>query len=68
MNDMKELSEYTDEEKIKWFDRMYNDAREQFICVERTGATNDADEHYTWEAVIELLGSDIWDAWNSLAR
>lgn len=62
---MKELSDYTDAEKIEWFDERYKDARDQFICIKNTGTTHKDAAHYTWEAVIELLGEGIWIEWNS---
>lgn len=64
---MKELSEYTDAEKIAAFDKMYQDAYEQFICVKNMGTSHESSEHWTWETVIDLLGDDIWDEWNQYA-
>lgn len=65
MNKIKELNEYTDEEKIKWFNGVYNDVREQVMYMEEHGHEPKDCAHHTWEAVIELLGADIWVRWNA---
>ena len=62
---MKELGEYTNEEKIEWFDKMYNKALEQIIFIEKNRYEPDDCEHFTWEAVMELLGADVWERWNA---
>lgn len=62
---MKILNEYTDEEKIKWFDKMYNNAREQLEYVEGQGCEPKDCTQHTWEAVIELMGLDVWERWNA---
>ena len=61
---MKLLNEYTNEEKIEWFDKMYNEAREQLRYIEEHGYEHKNCEYYTWVTVIELMGKDIWRRWN----
>jgi hypothetical protein len=56
---MKALSEYTPEEKIAKFDRIYLDCHTELI-VSRSDA--DYDEHYFWEGMMEeVLGMDASD-------
>ena len=62
---MKELSEYTDIEKIEWFDKMYGKAHEQFMVIKEHGIYHESTEHLVWEEMIELLGKDIWTEWNN---
>ena len=62
---MKELSEYTDIEKIEWFDKMYGKAHEQFDFIKNTGSYHENSKQFVWEAVIGLLGEDIWTEWNN---
>ena len=61
---MKELDEYTNEEKIKWFDETYNNALEQLVFIEKHRHEPKDCQQFTWEAVMELLGTDIWKRWN----
>jgi len=62
---MKKLNEYSTEEKIAWFDKMHNKALEQLVFIEEHRHEPDDCEHYTWEAVMEILGTDIWKRWNA---
>jgi len=68
-NSVKKLSEYTDSEKIKFFDEMYKSALSELEAVEECGY-NDADSaHYAWEEYIQILAKDnklFWNYFNSL--
>lgn len=61
---MKLLNEYTNKEKIEWFDKMYNEAREQLRYIEEHGYERKNCAQYTWKAIIELMGKNIWRRWN----
>ena len=64
---LKKIGDYSDQEKIEFFDRIYNEALDQFtrhmsgeLCEDE-----EADlDHYIWEMVIDILGENVWDAWN----
>ena len=55
---IKDLSEFTDEEKIKKFDTLYESAMYSIKEVERTGFVNEDDEHYSWEDLITIPARD----------
>lgn len=66
---IKDLSEFTDEEKIKKFDALYESAMYSIKEVERTGFVNEDDEHYSWEDLITIPARDkdkFWKYYNSL--
>jgi hypothetical protein len=67
---IKKLSDYTDEEKIKKFDYLYNFALEELNSAENKEET---DEHYAWEAIMELLSKKndkgyFWGYYNNLKK
>jgi hypothetical protein len=61
---IKKLEEYTNEEKIQFFDRLYMGALSDFKKREESGF--DIDEHFVWENVMEILSRDKREFWNSL--
>lgn len=67
---IKELSEYTTEEKVKWFDETYEMAREEFSIVGTEDYCEDNDnDQYAWEHYMEILARDkriFWKYYNSL--
>ncbi len=69
---VKDLSEYTSEEKIKAFDKLYASAAFNLHEREdngRLGDKDDDEEHYSWESLMELLARNktkFWDYYNSL--
>jgi hypothetical protein len=66
---IKDLSEYTDEEKIKFFDDTYNSSLELLIQKENGEIGDEIDTQYDWEANMLLLAKDqisFWKYWNSL--
>ena len=66
---IKKLEEYTDKEKIKFFDIMYKNANDELSELEKDGYSNDDNPAYAWEAYIEILSRNtrkFWDYWNSL--
>lgn len=66
---VKELSEFTNEEKIEIFDSLYACAKSNLDSAEENGSESDDDEHYTWEAVMEIMGRNkqlFWEYYNSL--
>ena len=54
----KQLQSYTDSDKIKLFDKLYEMSRDEW---RESQTEEDRDEHYFWEGVIEtMLGKEIW--------
>lgn len=65
---IRKLEDITEKEKIDFFDKMYSDAESE-LKDHQEGNGGDSDEHYAWEAYIEILAKDrgkFWDYWNSL--
>jgi len=65
---IKQLEEYTIEEKVKWFNKMYKNAEEELIELETKGYSDEDNEHYCWENYIEVLAKNnkkFWNYWNS---
>ena len=66
---IKKLEEYTDEEKIKFFDILYESAISELKTVEECGYHNEDCAHYAWEEYIQILARDnklFWNYFNSL--
>jgi len=64
---IKKLEDYTIQEKIDFFDKMYSNAESELK--DHQDGAGDADEHYAWEAYIQILAKDrekFWNYWNSL--
>ena len=55
------------ETKVAEFDKLYALAKSYLDSV-RLGEVDDNDEHYIFEAVIGLLGNDVWKVINVLIR
>jgi len=65
---IKKLDEYTEEEKIKFFDSMYKSALSMLVNKEKNGHSNEDDPQYTWEEVMMILARDpklFWKYYNS---
>lgn len=68
-NAIKKLEEYTDQEKIKFFDKMYKSAFSELKAVEECGYHDEDCTHYAWEEYIQILAKDnklFWKYFNSL--
>ena len=66
---IKNLDEYTIEEKIEKFDAMYNSALEELTEKEKEGWNSEDSSQYAWESYIELLARNsdkFWKYWNNL--
>lgn len=66
---IRKLENITEHEKIDFFDKMYSDAFEELKDHQEGNRSDDDDEHYAWEAYIQILAKDrgkFWDYWNSL--
>ena len=66
---IKELSEFTDEEKINFFDKLYNSAYSELVDTESNGYHNEDCVQYDWEEYIEILARDhdaFWKYWRKL--
>ncbi len=68
---IKELSEFTDKDKIAKFDTLYKSALHMLNEVEKNGYIPKDSEHYSWEEVMELLARDkgkFWTYYNSIDK
>lgn len=66
---IKDLSEFTDEEKIKWFDRLYKSSLDVVEEVEKNGYINEDTPHFIYEDVMGIVARDrnaFWKYFNSL--
>lgn len=64
---IKKLEEYTPEEKISFFDSIYKSALSMLVK-KKKGESNEDDETYTWEEVMEILARErkvFWKYYNS---
>jgi len=67
---IKPLCEFSDSEKISLFDSLY---RFSESCIEHSEQNfqNEDDEHFAWEAVMELMARDkgkFWKYYSSICR
>lgn len=68
---IKDLSEFSNDEKIKIFDALYNYSKDELEEVENTGYTDEDSDHYAWETLITILARDnkkFWKYYNSLTN
>ena len=66
---IKDLSEFTDKEKIQVFDILYHSAMYSIEELEKNGFKSEDDEHYSWEELISIPARDrekFWKYYNSL--
>lgn len=68
---IKKLSEFTTSEKVAAFDNLYASAIANLEAAEKSGTESDSDdeEHYAWEALMEIVGRTdqlFWEYYNSL--
>jgi len=66
---VKKLKEYTVEEKIKFFDKMYKNAETELKSLEKSGYQDEDSAQYAWELYISILSKDhklFWKYFNSL--
>ncbi len=71
---IKPLKDYTDKQKIKFFDSLYVMAEKDLARLIETDGYHDSDSQYFFEAVMEILARDqtgnkqkFWDYYNRLA-
>lgn len=68
---IKNLDEFTTEEKVKFFDSMYKSALEELDTTIGNDYHDDNCEHYAWETYIEILARNhtkFWKYWNNIDR
>lgn len=66
---IKDLSEFSDEEKIKQFDKIYNIALSVVEEAEENGYVDEDTDHYVYEDVMGIIARDrqeFWKYFNSL--
>ncbi len=56
---------YTNEEALEAFSGLYKMAREELEFVRKNKHTSKDFDHYAYEAVIDLLGSGVWEVFNA---
>lgn len=55
---------YTDSEKCRAFDKLYKMALDELDYAQTNGCESKDFSHWCFEAVMNLLGPKIWDAYN----
>jgi len=68
---IKNLEDYTPEEKIEFFDKMYQSAWDELDELRNNGYSNEDNAGYVWETYIEILAKnkkEFWNYWNSLSN
>jgi len=66
---IKKLEDYSTDEKVEWFNKMYNSAKSELVELETKGYSDEDNAIYAWEIYIEILAKnniDFWAYWNSL--
>lgn len=64
----KEKGEYTVEEKVAFFDKMYDNALRILKFKETNGHEGKDEDHWAYETQMNLLGPGFWDYFNKLGR
>lgn len=64
----KPKSDYTAEQKCVLFDSLYYMAYEHYIAVKKNGPSDDDTKEWMFEAVMNLLGQDVWKTYNRYCR
>jgi len=65
---IKKLKDYTDKEKIDFFDKLYKNAKYELKELEKNGYSDEDNASYAWETYIVILAKDqnkFWKYWNS---
>jgi len=68
---IKELSEFTDKEKCKYFDKFYKSASNNLERYIETKFEKSEEEHYSWEEHMSILSRDnklFWNYYNSINK
>ena len=68
-SEIKDLSEFTDFEKCKFFDDLYKSSLDRLDNTIENGYDDDDDEHYAWEECMLILARDkdsFWTYYNKL--
>jgi len=70
---VKELEEYSIEDKVKFFDKMHRYAINELGELERGGeySEDNDNDHYGWEELMKIIARDkktFWDYYNSLTK
>ena len=68
---IKDLSEFSDDEKIKMFDKMYKSAESSLEQSIKDGYHDEDNMHYGGEEYFEILArnkKDFWDFYNSIEK
>ena len=62
----KKLEDYSDDEKIEAFDKLYKVALGEFVHIMENQCESKDIEHWCYEAIMELLGEGVWDITNDV--
>jgi hypothetical protein len=64
---LRTLDSYTMAEKIEKFNEFFKTASDTMQSkIDGEYHEDNDDAHYAWEAIMNLLGKDVWDVWNKL--
>lgn len=66
------MEDYTNEEKIKFFDNLYKQALSIIEEAEEEGRVDEDSDHYLYEDTMKILNiknpREMWDYFNSINR
>ncbi len=68
---IKNLSEFTTNEKIEAFDKLYNSAYSVVVGVRKNGYNDEDTPHYLYEEMMSIIARDkkaFWKYFNSLSK
>lgn len=60
---VRDLSEFSDEEKITIFDRLYEESLEDLTDLEDKGYSDEDSPHYAYESFLEIVARDKRKYW-----
>ena len=64
---LRTLDSYVDAEKCVRFDELFNMANNIMQSkIDGEYCEDNDDAHYAWEAIMNLLGKEVWNVWNKL--
>ena len=61
---VRELSEFSDEEKIAIFNKLYKEAIDDLIHLEDKGYSDEDSAYYAYESLLEIVAKDKKEYWN----
>ena len=68
IKELKKLLDYSDAEKVAWFDETYKQAMDDLESLEENEAQPKDCESIAFERCMELLGPGVWARWNAVEQ